>query len=373
MCYICYMLKKIAKIIMISVVAIVIFICLVFAFLYFWPSIGRLPDKNMQKEYAARTPYFYDGTFHNQNDVSLLSPEKEEKSDRLKPKGTIPVIKSENVPAGENGKLYVTWLGHSSILVQMGEKNILIDPVFSKYSSPVGFAGVKRFSQVPIEFEDFPDIDILLISHDHYDHLDYKTIKRLDDKVNTYVVPLGLESYLMGWGIDQSRIKTMSWYDEYDKDGLKITATPSKHYTGRNPLKQNASWWCGFHLDDGYHTVYYSGDGGYCENFKEINEKLGDVDLALMECGQYGKGWPNIHMFPEETVKAVSDIGADWFIPVHWGAYCICYNDWDDSVIRSLKESERLSINEATPKIGERVDFDDIEKYNEHWWEDVDK
>ena len=165
----------------------------------------------------------------------------------------------------------------------------------------------------------------------------------------------------------------MSWYDEFDKDGLKITATPSKHYTGRNPLKQNASWWCGFHLDDGYHTVYYSGDGGYCENFKEINEKLGDVDLALMECGQYGKGWPNIHMFPEETVKAVSDIGADWFIPVHWAAYCICYNDWDDSVIRSLKESERLSINEATPKIGERVDFDDIEKYNEHWWEDVDK
>ena len=373
MCYICYMLKKIAKIIMISVVAIVIFICLVFAFLYFWPSIGRLPDKNMQKEYASRTPYFYDGTFHNQNDVSLLSPEKEEKSDRLKPKGTIPVIKSENVPAGENGKLYVTWLGHSSILVQMGEKNILIDPVFSKYSSPVGFAGVKRFSQVPIEFEDFPDIDILLISHDHYDHLDYKTIKRLDDKVNTYVVPLGLESYLMGWGIDQSRIKTMSWYDEYDKDGLKITATPSRHYTGRNPLKNNASWWCGFHLNDGYHTVYYSGDGGYCENFKEINEKLGDVDLALMECGQYGKGWPNIHMFPEETVKAVSDIGADWFIHVHWAAYCICYNDWDDSVIRSLKESERLSINEATPKIGERVDFDDIEKYNEHWWEDVDK
>ena len=92
-----------------------------------------------------------------------------------------------------------------------------------------------------------------------------------------------------------------------------------------------------------------------------------------MECGQYGKGWPNIHMFPEETVKAVSDIGADWFIPVHWAAYCICYNDWDDSVIRSLKESEKLSVNEATPKIGERVDFDDIEKYNEHWWEDVDK
>ena len=171
------MFKKIAKIIMISVLAIVIFICLIFAFLKFWPSIGRLPDKTMQKEYAQRTAFFYDGTFHNQDDVPLLSPQKEEKSDRLKPKGTIPVIQSDSIPAGETGKLYVTWLGHSSILVQMGEKNILIDPVFSKYSSPVSFAGVKRFSQVPIKPEDFPDIDILLISHDHYDHLDHETMK----------------------------------------------------------------------------------------------------------------------------------------------------------------------------------------------------
>ena len=366
------MIRKIAKILMIIAVVIVSFVCIVLLFLNFWPGIGKVPDKKAKEEYARRTEYFYDGSFHNQKDVPVMSVEQDVKSDRLKPKGQIPVIKSEHVDRGQTGKLYVTWLGHSSILVQMGEKNILIDPVFSKYSSPVGFTGVKRFSEVPIKTEDFPDIDILLLSHDHYDHLDYKTIKKIDEKVSTYVVPLGVESYLKGWGIDESKIKNMAWYEELNFGDLVVTATPAKHYTGRNPFKRNVAWWCGYHLRDSYHTVYYSGDGGYCDNFEEIHEKLPPIDLALMECGQYGKGWPNIHMFPEETVTAVKELDAKWFIPVHWGAYSICYNSWDDSVVRSSVEAENKGVCQATPKIGERVDYDDIASYTEHWWEGIE-
>lgn len=368
-------IMRILKKIMISIISILVFLAVVvlavILFLNFWPSVGKLPDKSMQEDYTRRTEYFSDGSFSNQASDPVVTAESEEKSDRMKPKDKIPVVKSESVPDGEKGKLYVTWLGHSSILVQMNGKNILIDPVFSKYSSPVSFAGVKRFSEVAIEPEDLPHLDAVLISHDHYDHLDYETIKKINDKTDRYIVPLGVESYLIGWGVDSEKITNMAWYEEIMLDDIKVVATPSKHYTGRNPLKRNASWWCGFYLNDDSHTLYYSGDGGYCDNFKEIKEKLGDIDLALMECGQYGKGWPWIHMFPEQTVQAVEDLDAKWFIPVHWGAYCICYNAWDDSVIRSIAESEKKGINEATPKIGERVDFDDIASYNEHWWEGI--
>ena len=367
---------RILKKIMISILSILVFLAVfilaVILFLNFWPAVGKLPTKSMQADYAHRTQYFVDGCFTNQEPSPVVTTESEVKSERIKPKGNIPVVKSASIPDGEKGKLYVTWLGHSSVLVQMNGKNILIDPVFCDHSSPVGFAGPKRFSELPIEPENLPHLDAVLISHDHYDHLDYKTLREINDKVDRYIVPLGVESYLIGWGIESEKITNMAWYEETALDDIRIAATPSKHYTGRNPLKRNASWWCGFYLADDSHKLYYSGDGGYCDNFKEIKEKLGEPDLALMECGQYGKGWPWIHMFPEQTVQAVNDLGARWFIPVHWGAYCICYNSWDDSVIRSLEESEKAGVNEATPKIGERVDFDDIASFNEHWWEGIE-
>ena len=367
---------RILKKVMISILSILVFLAVfilaVILFLNFWPAVGKLPTKSMQADYAHRTQYFVDGCFTNQEPSPVVTTESEVKSKRMKPKGDIPVVKSASIPDGEKGKLYVTWLGHSSVLVQMNGKNILIDPVFCDHSSPVGFAGPKRFSELPIEPENLPHLDAVLISHDHYDHLDYKTLREINDKVDRYIVPLGVESYLIGWGIESEKITNMAWYEETALDDIRIAATPSKHYTGRNPLKRNASWWCGFYLADDSHKLYYSGDGGYCDNFKEIKEKLGEPDLALMECGQYGKGWPWIHMFPEQTVQAVNDLGAKWFIPVHWGAYCICYNSWDDSVIRSLEESEKAGVNEATPKIGERVDFDDIASYNEHWWEGIE-
>lgn len=367
---------RILKKVMISILSILVFLAVfilaVILFLNFWPAVGKLPTKSMQADYAHRTQYFVDGCFTNQEPSPVVTTESEVKSERMKPKGDIPVVKSASIPDGEKGKLYVTWLGHSSVLVQMNGKNILIDPVFCDHSSPVGFAGPKRFSELPIEPENLPHLDAVLISHDHYDHLDYKTLREINDKVDRYIVPLGVESYLIGWGIESEKITNMAWYEETALDDIRIAATPSKHYTGRNPLKRNASWWCGFYLADDSHKLYYSGDGGYCDNFKEIKEKLGEPDLALMECGQYGKGWPWIHMFPEQTVQAVNDLGARWFIPVHWGAYCICYNSWDDSVIRSLEESEKAGVNEATPKIGERVDFDDIASYTEHWWEGIE-
>lgn len=352
------------------IIGVLIFLLLVgLLVLRFYPSIGKVPTKEQQKNYAEKTQYFYDGQFHNQNKVMVTSSSSDVKGDELVPKKTIPVVKSSEVLPGEEGKLYVSWLGHSSSLVQLGTKNILIDPVFSKRSSPVSFAGPKRFSDVPIEPQNLPDIDILLISHDHYDHLDYKVIKSIDDKVGTYVVPLGVESYLIGWGVSEDKIKTVAWYDEIDIQGIKLVSTPSQHFTARNPFYSNATWWCGYYFADDSHSVYYSGDGGYYEVFEELNARFGKIDLALIECGQYGNGWPAIHMFPEQTVKAAQELDAEWYIPVHWAAYCICNNNWDDSIIRFTGEADKKGIKYATPLIGERVDFDNIADYKHKWWE----
>lgn len=359
------MIKIILLILIILFVIALVGVC----FLELYPGVGNTPNKTRQKEYEERTEYFYNGQFHNENEVAVSSLGVDIKGTRLTPTDAIPVVKSENIEQGQIGKLYVTWLGHSSALVQLGEKNILIDPVFSRHSSPVQFAGPKRFSDVPIEPENLPEIDILMLSHDHYDHMDYKTIKKIDSKIKKYIVPLGVECYLIGWGIDENKISTVAWYDELEVEGISVVATPSQHFTGRNPLKSNSSWWCGFYFEDDYHNVYYSGDGGYYDIFKRINERFGDIDLALVECGQYGKGWPYIHMFPEQVAEAAKELNAKCYVPIHWGAYCICNNDWDDSIVRFSGLAEMMGINYATPKIGERVDYDAIDQYHEHWWE----
>lgn len=394
------MLKKIMVSLMIILFIFAVILLVGFLFLRFWPSVGRTPSREEQNRYADKTEYFYDGMFHNRGVVPVTVSGKDVKSKRLTPTDTIPVVKSESIPKGEKGKLYVMWLGHSSLLVQLGEKNILIDPVFSDRSSPVSFAGPKRFSEVPIEPEKLPTIDVLLISHDHYDHLDYKTIKALDGRVKKYVVPLGVECYLKGWGIDENKIEALAWYDEINLEGVDVAATPSYHFTGRNPLKSESTWWCGYYFRDESHSVYYSGDGSYSvvdgdekgntfdeggsyevdvgeggsvtENsrslFSEITEMYGSADLAFVECGQYGRGWPTLHMFPDQTIKACEDLKAEWYIPVHWATFCICYNDWDDSIIRFTEGVKDTDIKYATPRIGQRVDFDDIESFNEQWW-----
>ncbi len=365
-------LKLIGKTLLVVLAILILIFIIALLFLRFCPSVGKTPDEEKRKEYAERTEYFDGKNFRNVSEYSLMTSSSEKKNNQTKPDGTIPVIKSESIPDGEEGKLNVTWFGHSSSLVQLGTKNILIDPVFSKYASPVSFAGVKRFSEVPVEVENLPEIDVLLISHDHYDHLDYQTIMDIDSKVANYIVPLGVEACLTGWGIDENKIHVVSWWDEVEIENISFTSTPAQHFSGRNPLKANTTWWTGYYFKDSHHSVYYSGDSGYNAGFKEIGEKFGGVDLALMECGQYDEAWAMSHMNPKETVQAVTDVKAKWFIPVHWGAFVLAKHEWCESVKLTTEYSSELSeINEATPKIGECVDYDEINRYTQKWWEQV--
>ena len=206
-------------------------------------------------------------------------------SAHLRPKGRVPVVKSNSIPEGEKGKLNVTWFGHSTILVQMGERNVLIDPVLTKRSSPVSFAGPKRFSDIPVQAENLPKIDVLFISHDHYDHLDYRTIKKIDSKVKQYIVPIGVDSYLKGWGIDEKKIHALVWWEDILIDDVRYTLVPSQHFTGRNPLKYNITLWGGIYIKDDSHSFYYTGDTGYYEVFSKVYEKFGPVDLMMADSG----------------------------------------------------------------------------------------
>ena len=361
---------KVTGLILLAVVLAVLIIGIgAVLFLNFWPSVGKAPDGEARRALGRRSKQHRGGRFRNDAEIRTLTGRPPASSDRKKPKKTIPARTPSLLPEPGADDLTLTWLGHSSFLLQIGGKNILVDPVLSGRSSPVGFAGPKRFSELPMTVEKLPGIDAVLLSHDHYDHLDYGTIRAIRDKASIFVAPLGLDAVLSGWGVPMEKIRTLDWWESITLDGLSSTLTPSQHFSGRNPLKGNSTLWGGFYLESGDRRVYYTGDGGYNTVFSAVHERLGAPDLMIAECGQYDPSWANIHMFPEQTVQAGTDAGASWLIPVHWGSFCICKHAWDDSVRRVTKAAKASGLNVATPRIGETVIYDDIASHTENWWE----
>lgn len=367
--------KKVKIYLGLLIIGIFLIILIVVGFFYFYPGVGKVPNNKLRIDYLVRSKNFNGKQFFNiDTNYKLFTEKKNKKESKVEdtiPLKKIPVIKSENIRQGKKEELLVTWLGHSSILVQLGEKNILIDPVLTKYVSPVNFIGIKRFSDIPIEPENLPKIDVLLLSHDHYDHLDYQTIKKIDKKVKNYIVPLGIESILMNWGIAKEKIYTVAWWERIKLENIDFLFTPSQHFSGRNPLKNNSTLWGGYYFKNEFYSIYYSGDGGYNSDIiKAIKEKTDKIDLALLECGQYSEEWAMTHMFPEETAMTAKEIDAAWFIPVHWGAFKLSDNSWNDSVKRVYKVAEELKLNKAVPMIGETINYTNIDKYQKKWWEE---
>ena len=363
------MLRMITKGILILVLAAAALAAAVLAFLYLWPSVGRMPDRAERAELERSSMHYYDGQFHNENEVRTMIGKTDPSSDRKKPRSVLraetPALLTEQQP----DSLSYTWFGHSSFLLRLGAVNILADPVFSERSSPVSFAGPRRFSELPIEAEELPEIDVLFISHDHYDHLDCRTIRAIHDRVGAFIVPLGIDSILRGWGVEAEKIHALDWWESEEICGMTFTLTPSQHFSGRNPLKSNSTLWGGLYIDSGQHRVYYTGDGGYYGVFTEVHSRLGAPELMIAECGQYDSAWAKIHMMPEETVQAGIDAGAEWLIPVHWGSFCICNHAWDDSIRRVTVAAETAGMRLASPEIGQTVEINDLPACTQRWWE----
>lgn len=238
--------------------------------------------------------------------------------------------------------------------------NILIDPVFSERTSPVSFIGPKRFSKLPVEIDDLPELDVVVISHDHYDHLDMDSIKALDKKAKSFAVPLGVENHLKRWGVSSDKITELAWWEETEINGLTIACTPSRHFSGRRIIDADETLWASWVFKDDHYKIFESGDSGYGGHFEEIHNRYGDFDLVMIDCAQYNPQWHYVHMYPEEAA-----------MPIHWGAYVLSSHPWDAPPERFTAAAEELGMTVVTPHLGETMDPDSPENYGERWWKNL--
>jgi L-ascorbate metabolism protein UlaG (beta-lactamase superfamily) len=336
---------------------------------------GKLPaGKYLQQ--LQESPNYKEGSFQNLSPtpmkpegVSYWKMMKEffKKHPETSPSVTIPVVKTD-LKQLVSAEPYIVWFGHSSYLIRIADKTFLIDPVFSGNAAPVSFM-VKAFTgSNAYKADDMPAIDYLILTHDHYDHLDFKTIRKLKNKVGHIYCSLGISSHLKHWGVAANKITELDWWQtEQIEAGIQLTAAPARHFSGRG-IKRAQTLWSSFILKTATHNLYLGGDSGYDTHFATIGEKYGPFDLAILESGQYNAMWPLIHMMPEETVQAAVDLKAKALMPVHWGKFKLGMHPWDEPIKRVVARAKELNVVVKTPKIGEPLVINGSFS-GTNWWE----
>ncbi len=343
------------------------------------PQMGKAPDGEHLELISQSSNYGQSG-FINQVPTGMAMDSGEGagslmyewlfKAKNFKPSEALPTAFSEIMP-GEDTTAWAVWYGHSTLLVKMESFRILIDPVFGPAASPVPIF-TRRFKNQPrFGIKDIPEADLVLISHDHYDHLDYPTIRELSKRDINFIVPLGVGSHLQRWGIEKHRITEMDWWESEVVEGIEFTAAPARHFSGRSVNDRNNTLWASWAIKSPQTSIYFSGDGGYSKFFREIGEKLGPFDLCFIECGQYNYRWKDIHLMPEETVQASIDVRGRAMVPIHWGAFNLAPHTWKDPVERAFEEAMKLGVTILTPKVGERIMIKHTSE-TEPWWSRIE-
>jgi L-ascorbate metabolism protein UlaG (beta-lactamase superfamily) len=266
--------------------------------------------------------------------------------------------------------LRVTWFGHSSMLIELDGVRVLTDPMWSERASPIGWLGPKRWYEAAIELEELPRLDAVLISHDHYDHLDYRSILRLNARGTKFVVPLGVGAHLEYWGVPLERIVELDWWERSELSGLTLVCTPARHASGRLLFDKDATLWAGYALLGPEHRAYYSGDTGLFPALREVGDKLGPFDVTLIETGQYHRAWPDWHIGPEQAVKAHQLLRGKAMLPVHWALLGLAFHGWTEPVERSLVAAHQQGAALATPRPGEPFEPSAILPAS-RWWPEV--
>ncbi len=353
-------MKKLLRILrktLVVIVCVALVLSLGTWLLFQYPSFGKAPTAD-RLERIKKSPNYRDGKFQNLSETPMRPPGVSiwkistcmitERDEYCTPKYAIPTL-TTNLKSPAGPKPVATWFGHSTVLLQVNGINILTDPMFSQRASPVQFAGPKAFEGTKVCIVgDLPPIDIVLISHNHYDHLDYHTILLLKDQVKAFYVPLGVGAHLESWGVDKRKIHEHDWWEESEFDStLKIVLTPSRHFSGRGP-NFNTTLWGSYVIMSGGYRFFYSGDTGYDTHFKKIGSKYGPFDLVFIETGQYSQYWPNIHMQPEQGVQAAADLGAKVLMPVHWSKFALSLHAWDEPVKRSFKKADLITSRSSS-------------------------
>ena len=353
------------------------------AFVSFSAQFGGKASKEKMKQYES-SPNYLDGKFVNQaefnmamdcHSVEKMMVEMFNPDPNIAPKKNLSVIKMDSLDITQypDSMTRVTWFGHSTALLEIEGKKVLFDPVFGQYASPHPWLGRKRYNEeMPISIEKLPTIDAVIISHDHYDHLDYESIAELNSKTAQFFVPLGVGNHLAKWGVSWDKINEMDWWDETTLDDLTIACTPSRHMSGRGMSDQFATLWGSWVIKGASKSIFFSGDGGYGTRFQQIGEKYGPFDLSLIECGQYNNLWADVHMTPEETVQAGIDLQSKLTMPIHWGSFTLATHSWTDPIKRVTKESKRLHVSISTPQIGESISVGSSDFPISQWWEEYE-
>ncbi|AKP51117.1 MBL fold metallo-hydrolase [Cyclobacterium amurskyense] len=376
-------MKRIKKIIYTMIALFIGTIALIviggFLFLHFSPEFGGKASEEQRLAYS-KSDHFKKGKFVNYGDINMDLSGR----DMLKAIGgmlkTIPhsvpdqnieTLKIDSLDIIEYGpKTRLVWFGHSTFLLQISNKIILVDPMLGTVPAPHPMLGTKRFSdELPIAIEKIPFIDAVFFTHDHYDHLDYGSVQKLKNKVKTFYTPLGVGAHLEAWGVAKENIVELDWWEEVSFEELTFRCTPAQHFSGRGISDRAQTLWSSWIIQSPTENLFFSGDSGYAPHFKEIGERYGPFDLALLECGQYNELWPTVHMFPEQTAMAGVDVNAKMIMPIHWGAFKLSHHTWTDPVERVSRKARELGIGIITPRIGEQIELDSMVISEPNWWQ----
>ncbi|PKK38010.1 MBL fold metallo-hydrolase [Siphonobacter sp. SORGH_AS_0500] len=367
-------MKKVKKG-MIILLSILVILGLVTVLVLQLPTFGGTAS-GARLERIQHSPQYKNGTFAYPLETPMMNPESSwfkllqaylKPSEGREPERPLPSVKT-NLKTLTGAEPVLVWFGHSSYFLRINGKNLLVDPVFSGRTSPFQFVGSKAYSCTEMyAADDFPELDAIIISHDHYDHLDYDTILKLASRTKHFHVALGVGSHLERWGVKPEAITEYDWYESGKiSDDLELTATPGRHFSGR-ALKRGQTLWNSYVLKTPTQKIFLGGDSGYGPHFKEIGEKYGPFSLALLECGQYNAMWHLIHMMPEETAQAAKDLKTEVLMPVHWGKFTLALHPWKEPIERVTKKAQELQQPITTPRIGELVHIGSNYP-TDHWW-----
>jgi L-ascorbate metabolism protein UlaG (beta-lactamase superfamily) len=329
-----------------------------------------------RKARMERSPQFRDGHFVNpqplENSARGMIAGAFQASAAGKPAQPLPVVpgdgrRFETPPASG---LRATWLGHSTVLVEVDGHRVLTDPVWGERASPIGWLGPRRWYAPPIPLDQLPPVDAVVISHDHYDHLDQPTISAMKSWPTKFVVPLGLGAHLVRWGVPEARIIELDWWERAQVGGLTIVCTPARHASGRMLIDNDAKLWAGFALLGPVHRVYFSGDTGLFPAVREIGTRLGPFDLTMIEIGQYHRAWPDWHIGPEQALTAHRWVRGRVMLPIHWGLFRLAYHGWTEPIERVLASAAVAGATVVAPRPGQS--FEPIAPPPvERWWPSV--
>lgn len=333
------------------------------------------------------SPQYHDGKFRNAKALDLYDPVKMwdgitealfNKHPLSVPQQAIPLapLKVQDFAHQPDQALRFVKLAHSSLFIEMSGQFILTDPVFSKRASPVQWAGPERFHSLPFDMNDLPDIDVVIISHNHYDHLDYHSILQLKDKTRQFVVPLGVGDTLRGWGVAEESITELDWWESKTLGSLELISTPAQHFSGRGVTDSAKTLWSSWVIRNQENSVFFSGDTGYFDGFKTIGEQYGPFDYAFMECGAYNEKWADIHMPPADAIQAFLDLKGETFIPVHNGTFDLATHAWYDPLKEISLLAKKHNVKILTPKFGQVVQNDSdtgksvsSQELSQMWWQ----